>query len=228
MNEWISRRSKGRVLIAALLLLACVSGRAVAQAKFRMVDLSGRYNFALTNSLIGKGPLHGPNHLGALPAGQSLFADVPFEVAGVLQLASKQSVLAGKKFPEKIGGIRIGAKAGVIHLLHGAGWDDVPNTPIAKMILHFADGNQAEAQIVYGRHVTDWWDNHEDSRPNDRGTAVAWQGHNRVSKMFGTEIRVYRTPFRNPRPDAEISEISFVSANNNAAPFVLGVTIETP
>lgn len=200
----------------------------MAQAKYRPVDLKERCNFALTNALIGRGPLHGPNHLGALPAGETAFAGVPFDVDGVLQLASKQSALAGKQFPEKIEGIRIGAKAAAIHLLHGAGWDDVPGRPIAKMILHYADGTSAEAPIVYGQHVTDWWDNNPESAPKDRATTVAWQGHNKVSKMFGTEIRVYRTPFRNPRPTSEISEISFVSANSNAASFILGVTVEAP
>lgn len=195
-------------------------------AGFQPIDLKPYYNFALTNALIGKGPLHGPNHLGALPSGQSDFSGVPFDVNGIAQLASKQSVLAGKKFADKIDGIKIGGKASIVHVLHGAGWDDEENVPISKMLIHYADGAVAEAKIIYGKHVVDWWDNNPETAPKDPATVIGWHGQNRVSKMFGTEIRLYRTPFRNPRPEAEIAQISFVSENRNAATFILGVTLQ--
>jgi len=208
----------------AILLTIVAQFVYAAAALPRLIDLHPHCNLALTNSPIGAGPLNGANNLAALPAGTNLFAEVPFNVSGVVQLTSQQAVIARRKFPDHITGIKVDAPASRIHLLHGAGWNDLEETQIAKWVIHYADGQTHQIPIVYGTHVYDWWENED--VPKDRQTKLAWTGMNPISKRFGTNLRIYRTTFANPRPAVAISHLDFHSAKKQSAPFLLGLTVE--
>lgn len=39
-------------------------------------------------------------------------------------------------------------------------------------------------------------------------------------------LRLFKSTFRNPRPDLEIATIDYVSTDTAAAPFLLGLTVE--
>jgi hypothetical protein len=209
-------------LFAAFVACAHASGTAAESA--RTIDLRSYCNYGLTNSLIGTGTLEGPNNLAALLPGTRSFGSVPFDVSGVIQLTGNQAVLAKRNFPEKVEGIKVGSACKRLHLLHGAGWNELENTPIANLVVHYSDGTSATIPIVYGTHVYDWWVN--DEKPTDPATEVAWTGANRVSKMFGTDLRVYKTTFANPKPGAVIDHIDFASTKKESAPFLLGLTVE--
>lgn len=209
-------------LFAAFVACSYASGTAAESA--RTIDLRGYCNYGLTNSLIGTGSLQGPNNLAALQPGTRSFGAIPFDVSGIIQLTGHQAVLAKRKFPDKVEGIKIGLACNHIFLLHGAGWNEVENTPIANLVVHYNDGTSASVPIVYGIHVYDWWVN--DEKPTDPATEVAWTGVNRVSKMFGTDLRVYKTTFSNPKPGAVIDHIDFASTKKESAPFLLGLTVE--
>ena len=60
----------------------------------------------------------------------------------------------------------------------------------------------------------------------DRGTAMAWTGHNAAVRAEGASLRLYRTTWANPRPEVQLREIRYESARTTAAPFVLGLTVE--
>jgi hypothetical protein len=195
-----------------------------ATPSFRTIDLKPYCNFTLTNSLIATGSLNGANNLSALPAGVNNYAGIPFDVSGVIQLASQQAVLAKRTFPDRIEGIKVGVSGSRIHILHSAGWNDLENNAIASLVLHYADGDKKPISIIYGAHVLDWWVN--DETPTDPGTTIAWTGNNRVSKLFGTDLRLYRTTFTNPKPTVMIDRVDFVSNKKEAAPFLLGITVD--
>lgn len=219
----VSFTSRLLAIIFAIAGTYCISSEAAVQ----IIDLRPHYNFSLTNSLIGNGSLNGPNNLSALPAGTNVFAATPFDVEGIAQLTSAQAVLSGRKFPEKIDGIKVGVPCSKLHILHGAGWTEVENTTVGSLIIHYPSGEKREIPIIYGKHVWDWWDNEEkDPAAADTNTVLAWTGVNRISKMFGTNLRIYKTTFHNPKPDAIIQTIDFVSANKQSAPFLLGLSVE--
>jgi len=39
-------------------------------------------------------------------------------------------------------------------------------------------------------------------------------------------LRLYLTPYENPRPDLEVTSIDFVSKLTHAAPFLVALTVE--
>lgn len=211
--------------LAAIQLLGVLFGCCPAlAAEIRLLDLKPFYNFSLTNSPIATGGTNGPNNLSTFPAGKGTYGDVPFEVSGIVQLTSNQAVLAKRKFPEKIEGIKVGAACARVHLLHGAGWNDVEKNTIGVIVLRYTDGSASSIPIVYGRHVYDWWVN--DEAVEDPNTKIAWTGVNKVSKMFGTDLRIYRTTFANPKPTAVVDSIDFASTKKESAPFLLGLSVE--
>lgn len=212
------------ILLTATVMAALLRFALANTTTPRTIDLSGYCNFALTNSPIGTGSLNGANNLATLAAGKNSYSATPFEVSGIIQLTGKQALLAGRNFPEKVEGIKVGSGCSLIHLLHGAGWSDLEKTTIANLVLHFSDGAQHAVPIVYGQHVFDWWEN--DEQPADKDTSVAWKGANKISTMFGTELRIYKTTFQNPKPGATIDHVDFISAKRQSAPFLLGLTVE--
>jgi hypothetical protein len=211
-------------LLLVIVLLGHGEFSIFGAAVLRPIALRDYCNFSLTNSLIGAGPLNGANNLASLPKGTNAFANIPFDVSGVIQLNSQQAIIARRAFPDKVSGIKIGATCSLIHILHGAGWNEVPATKIATLLLKFEDGETKEIPIIYGQHVYDWWEN--DEAPADKQTAVAWTGVNPISKLFGASLRLYKTSFANPKPGAVIESVDFISLKKESAPFLLGLTLE--
>jgi hypothetical protein len=193
--------------------------------RFRPIDLTPHYNYDLTNSLLARGPLNGQNNLGSFPRGVHSFNGILFNVNGIVQLAGRQSMMARKDFPKHVEAIRVDRSLKTIHLLHGAGWEDEDGKMVAKMVIRYTDGRWRDVPIVYGKHVRDWWDN-EDAPPSDPNTKPAWIGHNPVARQASTWLTVYCTSVPNPRPEARVESLDFISAWNEPALFVLGITGE--
>ena len=55
---------------------------------------------------------------------------------------------------------------------------------------------------------------------------VAWSGQNSLSKQRGRTIQLFKSTWKNPRPDVEIISLDFVSEMQDAAPFLVAVTGE--
>jgi hypothetical protein len=122
--------------------------------------------------------------------------------------------------PLKTEGIRIGQRLRKLHVLHAANWSEKEPVEIGSYVLRYTDGQTASLPIIYGRDLRDW------SVSVDPGqvtpdAALAWTGPG-----GSAGLRLFHRAYENPRPDAEVVTLDFVSANRQAAPFVLAITVE--
>jgi hypothetical protein len=163
------------------------------------------------------------NNLKDLKAGVQKFGAVSFDIGdGVLQLGSAS--VAGK--PEKIEGIKVGRTAGKLHFLHGAGYSTDDGKVVGKYVIRYADKSTAEAEIVYGKDLVDWWAYPGKDAPT--ASKIAWEGENEASKGFMAKIRLYHMEWKNPHPAKEIATIDFVATDPSqaCAPFCAAITVE--
>jgi hypothetical protein len=193
--------------------------------------------------------------LADLPRGLHTFAGVPFAISERVQLMGNGYKELGAAFPSAIKGIPINQKCSRLHILHGASFvrtraPSVPdeqgfmpvlpvyettNLPVARLVLHYADRQQSEIEIYSTQHFLDVWGPICASEVplrercvSSRGTELAWAS-SRVpeekSEMLNS-VRLYKSRFENPRPGVEILTIDYISTRTEAAPFLLGLTIE--
>ncbi len=146
--------------------------------------------------------------------------------------------LRGKNYPDlpaEAKGVRVGFKFDKLHALHatncgafgGAGhrFHQPDGTEVGRLRLRYADATEHVIPVVYGQDVRDSWD-WDKSRPTTRGR-VAWTGTTPAATKEGVSVRLYLTTWENPRPDAEVAHIDYVSAGDTAAsPVCIAITAE--
>ena len=187
-----------------------------------VIDLSAHFNAVLTE------PLHNPGLLGndfaTLPTGRQMFAGVTWDVRAMVQVASRRTGPYAPELPRQVTGIRIGLRLHTLHFLHGCGWGrSETSTVMGSYILHFADGKSVQIPITDGKDVLDWWATPVEGAHEPM---VAWSGQNSLSKQRGRTIQLFKSTWKNPRPDVEIISLDFVSEMQDAAPFLVAVTGE--
>ncbi len=163
------------------------------------------------------------NNLKSLKTGVQKLGDVTYDIGdGVLQLGSANV----KEKPEKFEGIKVGRTAAKLHFLQGAGYNAENDTVVGKYVIRYADKSEAEAEIVYGKDLVDWWAYPGRDAPTH--SKIAWEGENEASKGFDAKIRLYTMTWTNPHPDKEIAAIDFVAADvtQACAPFLVAVTAD--
>jgi hypothetical protein len=181
-----------------------------------LVDLSAYYNAGLTLAW-DPDRLQG-NDLSELPRDQNL-AGVAFDVRGLIQLSGS---LWRDQYPESVPGIRLAQRCRRLHLLHSArGYLEPDGVPIAKFIVHYWDGQQAEIPVIYGEQIR-LWRLGSDSKSETTKAVEAWTGRNPVAGP----IRIFKSTWENPRPQEEVATIDFVSLNRTAVPFLIAITAE--
>jgi len=193
--------------------------------------------------------------LADLPRGLHTFAGVPFEINDRVQLMGNRYKDLGVAFPSAIKSIPIYQKCRSLYILHGASFvrTEVPsvpdkhgvmpvlptyettNQPVARLVLHYADHTDAKIEIFATQHLLDVWGPicQSEVPAYERGVSspdseLAWASScvpNEKSELLNS-VRLYKTRFTNPRPDLEILTIDYVSTRTEAAPFLLGLTIE--
>jgi hypothetical protein len=193
--------------------------------------------------------------LADLPRGLHTFAGVPFAISDRVQLMGNGYKELGAAFPSAIKGIPIKQKCSRLYILHGASFvrtkvPSVPdeqgfmpvlpayettNVPVARLVLHYADRRQAEIEIFSTQHLLDVWGPICTSEvpvrercPSSPQTELAWASSRlpeEKSEMLNS-VRLYKSRFENPRPNADILTIDYISTRTEAAPFLLGLTIE--
>lgn len=198
-----------------------------AKAGPRLIDLSGKYYSPLTEEWHpgAAGLPEGGNHLGALPSGVQKIGGEEFDVRGLIQLSGTSAELAGAAFPDAATGIKVGMKCKRLHVLHAAGWRAEDGTVIGKYVLHYADGQTAALNIVYGADLRDWWLG-SDQTKEVKSATVAWTGSSPATEAAGSSIRLFKRAYDNPKPDLAIQSLDFVSTRSESAPFLVALTVE--
>ena len=174
--------------------------------------------------------LQSRNHLGTLPQGTVEFAGVLFDVRGVIQLRGRHAsgglwTMPWHDLPVRVEGIEVGGRLQRVHLLQGTVGQEPDNTPLAKLVWHYSDGQQHESLVIYGKDVRDWWLRPGDPTEVSRGR-VAWTGRNPVADEGGATLQLYRTSYDNPSPDIAVESLDYVSFVTRSAPFLIALTTE--
>lgn len=204
----------------AMLLSATASRGADNGAFFHPVDLTPYYN-QLPNSF-------SPGSCWTkVPMGPQVFAGVPFELGGVMELTGLGAARNSFIFPGRHTDIPVGCPAGWIHLILGAGYSAEEGTVIAFVRLRYEGGLRREIPLSYGVHTKNWWV--EDSEPDNHlsglNTQVAWTGFSKESRPEGVKLRLFKASFPNPEPNRKIETMELASAFSTATPVVVGVTV---
>lgn len=198
------------------------------------VDLSAYINSPLDNSFVPKSAKD--NNLSELGEGLQTLAGVPFSIKGAIQLHGNDLRSFSKaSFPREVSGIQVAATCEKIHILHGSYFVKQLGLPIAKLVLHYANGATGEISIVTGQHVLDWWAPNYGTgvKKNWRdvsapGSELAWVGSNPYikRKQPNLSLRLFKSSFQNPQPTAQLMTIDYVSTLSQSAPFLVGLTVE--
>jgi hypothetical protein len=205
---------------AAILLGSLVVAAPAPEQTITHLDLQPKANHKLKDSF--HGAAFPDNNLADLPQGKQTLDGVKFVIGEKLvQIASDT---LKDTFPEKVEGIKVGAKFSKLHILHATGYVVPDDTIIGKYIIHYDDKTDAEIKIVYGKDVRDWWrlDGHEEP---SRGK-VAWKGSNADAKARAASLWLFHMTWENPKPDKKVVGIDYVSTLTRAAPFLIAMTTE--
>jgi eukaryotic-like serine/threonine-protein kinase len=190
------------------------------KAGAEQIDLSSHYNLELHRP--------GGGDFAGLAVGTQTLGGTPFDVRGIIHLNGQLAKQDGAEYPESIMGIRVGRTCRWLHFLQGTGWDAASGTEVGKYVLHYADGQQRELPIIFGRDLENWWFQGAPPEMNDPdGAVTVWTGNNLKAANDGYSIGLYESTRTNPRPDVELESIDFVSSMSPAAPFLVALTVDS-
>ena len=190
------------------------------------LDLASHYNVALSEDLY-KEATRNPweeDGLAALPAGKSVFNGVAFDVRGVIALHGQVTRLRVTiaDVVDRVERVDVGRKADSIHLLHGVAFASrlAYGTVVGNYRVHFADGAEELVPVRIGEHVLDWW------LTRSRKVAGAKLAFTiRSKRNADRDLGCYHMTWVNPKPGVVITRIDFETADTDAAPFLLGITL---
>ena len=185
----------------------------------RFVDLGPYYNFSLSEEIHGK-----PGNTIPIPSGISEFAGVRIDSRGIIQLSSKVAFQNSHiEYPGEIKGIVVNHRADSLCFLHSSAWASPTGAEVAKIVVHYEDGQQQVIPIRYRVDVEDWWFTPASSviPPHAR---VAWEGSNNRVEEQGISLKLYLYTWVNPLPDLEITSIDLISSMNDTGYMLFGVT----
>ena len=213
----LNRGRKGEWLgvMATVLWLVATTTPASGAASFHPVNLP-------------KPPSESTNAgLQGLPSGTITVGAVPFRTHPPLRLTGMERARSGQLDPVEVSGIKVGQKAGIIHLLLGVDGSEKDGVPLASLVLHYAGGRQATTRIAYGLHTRGLSPvRHERHTLYDPNSGIAWQATNRLQGRQYSTVRLYRTAIPNPNPTEKIESVDLVSLFSRATPFVVAMTVE--
>ena len=161
------------------------------------------------------------------PRGRQTFDGVPFWVEGRIEFAGMTSAQDKKFYQSRSTDVPVGWRGQKLHVLHGAAFPDKDGTPLAKIVVHYASGEQRALRVVYGEQVRYWYHLATEAKTDlsDPNSAIVWQ-LNRDDSGFTSPLRLFKTAFDNPLPDQEITRLDIVSLFGRATLVVLAMTLE--
>jgi len=165
----------------------------------------------------------------AVPWGRQTFDGIPFQLGGILDLTGMGAARDGFVFPGGYSGIPVRRKAEWIHLLHGTGYDESDGRAIARITLHYENGEKRSFSIQYGVHVRNWWvmPTEKVAAVTDPNSRVAWTGTSRQTDPGGVTLRLFQTSLQNPLPDQLIESVDFSSLFRRATHVIVAMTVGT-
>jgi RNA polymerase sigma factor (sigma-70 family) len=162
------------------------------------------------------------NDLAELKPEKQTLEGLKFNVGeGAIQLANSAFK---DKLPEKVEGIKVDAKFAKLHILHATGYSTDDDTVIAKYIVHYADKSTETIEVIFGKHVRDWWLYPGDKEPTEG--KVVWTGANDAAKGFNASLRLFAMTWKNPHTNKQVVAIDYVSTLTQCAPFMVAMTLE--
>jgi hypothetical protein len=183
-----------------------------------LIDLSAYYNATMTG--LPGGPA---NHLTNLPAGIQEFDGPKFDVRAVVHLRHPLQL----DLPLSVEGIRVNLKCQRLHFLHSVAHALNPEFGllVGRYVIHFSDGKTDFIELKLG---VDLWDWHFDPKhpKATQNSKVAWSGNNDHSRRYNQMIQVFKSTWDNPRPDATVESVDYISANAGPGPFLIAITAE--
>ncbi|HEY2952170.1 MAG TPA: hypothetical protein VGK40_06290, partial [Verrucomicrobiae bacterium] len=208
-------------LWAALPLLGAAAALAAGAATFTPIDLSAPCAAARSNS-------PSPQSWLALPRGTQTLDGVVFKIEGKLEVTGLDDARNGELHPSRLTSLNLGRKCARLWLLHGADGIEADGVPIAKLLLHYANGKEREVRLGYGVHVRSWFKDRREKTNElaDLNSKLAWTGVSDEPDHRGSPVRLFKTGLDNPLPEQEIASLELVSFYSRATPFLVAVTTE--
>jgi hypothetical protein len=194
----------------------------------KLLDLTEYYNASLYDGR----SWHSDQHLRMLAETLRTRDAIAFDARGLVQLNSGTypqtataiergrdlNAMHKKLYPASVNGIRVGLQAKALHFLLAAAHSGSAKagTTVARIIVRYQDGGQAECPLVLGEDLDDWASMGYSTVAPDR---VAWVGGRPLRMLF-------RKTWTNPAPDRAIASFDFLSTRREAAPFLAAATAE--
>ena len=206
------------------------------------LDLSPFYNAStneswLTDPELPTGGFRDWNSLGGLPTGAVELGGILFDIRGIIQLDSPAiRRQPDRKFPSSLSGIPVGQTSEALHFLHACAYGKMIPTgepvSIGSYLIHYEDGQTTEIPVRLGKDLSDWHLEPGEREANQvagpDGFNIAWEGSNLSTDRRGASLALYRTTWKNPRPEQAIRSLDFRSAGQSPAPFLIAVTSDPP
>lgn len=219
-------RPSGRSLALACAVIGAltVASVSLAAGKLTFVDLQPKANAAFADDLHenSKG-----NNLANLSQGELKFEDLRFNIGDrFIHVRGKMAA----RYPERIEGVKIGAKFDRLHILHSTGFGEGmdPKTPdgteIGTYIVHYEDKTSVKIPILYGEDLRDWWD--WPDRTELKRAKVAWTGTNAFADQLQRKVRLFAVKWDNPHPDKTITSLDMETRDTDCDPFLVALTLE--
>jgi beta-galactosidase len=172
----------------------------------------------------------------ALPTGDQTFAGVKYRIYDFATSPVPNCIMLGgsgipNNPPQEVRGIPVGRKADALFFLQAARIDvrmnrdderDGKRYEMARYVIHYADGQTAEAPVFAERDVDDY--KQQDPRPLP-GAQIAWT---KPWPGSGYSAVAYSMQWNNPRPDVAIQSIDLLyGKDRRGVPALLALTAAT-
>jgi 5-hydroxyisourate hydrolase-like protein (transthyretin family) len=161
------------------------------------------------------------------PRGRQVLQGVPFRIDGVIQLKTVSPQASGEYHPTRVDGIKIGGRFTQLHLLHFTEMVSQHGAPLAKLILHYADGEERSFVLRYGLHLQDWNHPAYGTEAAESSSRYAWMAPQLNDPEDAFVTTCWETALLNPRPEVEVVSFDVRSLFSNSRYTLAAATAET-
>jgi len=151
------------------------------------------------------------------------------QLQGRIKLPSENYLTAPGilSFPWRKNGAKVGCSFGKASWLQGTVWTAAPRETAGWLVWYYEGGDSERVPIVYGRNTARFWGDQPQIDGERDFPEPVWRYHeDKESVGKDRWLRVYRQEWINPRPEAMVASLDFVSNPEcRAAPFLIAVNI---